>query len=97
LGFKLSYRRISWLFLLTKSVFTPSYARFRELLIEARENAALTQYQLAARLKRPQSCVSKFERGERRLDVVEFIEVCKVLKMDPCSIIRELAKESASR
>jgi transcriptional regulator with XRE-family HTH domain len=60
---------------LTKSVFTPTYARFRELLIEARQAAGLTQAELAARLQRPQSYVSKLERGERRLDVVEFLEV----------------------
>jgi ribosome-binding protein aMBF1 (putative translation factor) len=73
---------------LTKSVFTPSYARFRELLVEARESAALTQWQLAERLKRPQSYVSKFERGERRLDVVEFLDVAKALRIDPMELLR---------
>jgi ribosome-binding protein aMBF1 (putative translation factor) len=82
-----------WLFLLTQSVFTPSYARFRELLIEARENAGLTQWQLAARLKRPQSYVSKFERGERRLDVVEFLDVTKALRIDPLELLRQLMEK----
>jgi hypothetical protein len=82
----------SWLFLLTKSVFTPSYARFRELLI-ARENAGLMQWQLAKRLRKPQSYVSKFERGERRLDVVEFLDVAKALCVDPLELLRSLMRK----
>jgi transcriptional regulator with XRE-family HTH domain len=77
---------------LTKSVFTPTYARFRELLTEARENAGLTQATLAERLKRPQSYVSKFERGERRLDVVEFLEVAQALRIDPFSVLKRLIR-----
>ena len=75
---------------LTKSVFTPTYARFRELLIEARESTGLTQAVLAERLNRPQSYVSKFERGERRLDVVEYLEVAQALRIDPFSLLRQL-------
>ncbi len=75
---------------MTKSVFTPTYARFRELLIEARGTSGLTQAALAKRLKRPQSYVSKFERGERRLDVVEFLEVAKALRINPFDLIRHL-------
>jgi hypothetical protein len=82
-----------WRFLLTKSVFTPSYARFRELLIEARQSAGLTQWQLAERLKRPQSYVSKFERGERRLDVVEFLDVAKAIRIDPLDLLRQLMRK----
>jgi transcriptional regulator with XRE-family HTH domain len=79
---------------LTKSVFTPTYARFRELLIEAREKAPLSQAELAKRLNRPQSYVSKFERGERRLDVVEFLEVSNALGVDPFRLIRNLISKS---
>jgi ribosome-binding protein aMBF1 (putative translation factor) len=86
-----------WLFLLTKSVFTPSYGRFRELLIEARENAGLTQWQLSERLKRPQSYVSKFERGERRLDVVEFLDVARALRVDPLDLLRQLIEKPIKR
>jgi transcriptional regulator with XRE-family HTH domain len=75
---------------LTKSVFTPTYARFRELLIDARETAELTQADLASRLNRPQSYVSKFERGERRLDVIEFFEVARALRIDAFVLLRNL-------
>ena len=83
-----------WSHSLTKSVFTPTYARFRELLIEARESVGLTQAQLAERLGRPQSYVSKFERGERRLDVVEFFEIAKALRIDPFVLLRDLTTGS---
>jgi len=78
---------------LTKSVFTPTYARFRELLIEARESTGLTQAALAKKLKRPQSYVSKFERGERRLDVVEFLQVAEALRIDPFHLLRNLTSK----
>lgn len=76
--------------LVTKSVFTQKYDRFRLLMIEARKSADLTQAELATRLSRPQSFVSKYERGERRLDVVEFLEVARELGMDAVTFIKKL-------
>jgi transcriptional regulator with XRE-family HTH domain len=76
--------------LVTKSVFTQKYDRFRLLMIEARKSADLTQAELAIKLSRPQSFVSKYERGERRLDVVEFLEVARALGMDAVTFIKKL-------
>jgi hypothetical protein len=45
---------------------------------------------LARRLGRPQSFVSKYERGERRLDVVEFLDVARAMKIDPIQVISDL-------
>ena len=73
-----------------KSVFTDEYERLLRRLVSARTEAGLTQQDLASRLNRPQSFVSKYERRERRLDVLEFVVVCRVLKVDACSIIREV-------
>jgi transcriptional regulator with XRE-family HTH domain len=70
-----------------------AYKRFRELLIEARNNGGLTQADLAARLGRPQSFVSKYERGERRLDVVEFGDVAKALGIDPVRFLGRFYRE----
>lgn len=70
-----------------------AYKRFYELLVEVRKAADLTQAELAERLGRPQSFVSKFERGERRLDVIEFAVVAKALGVDP---VKVLAKFYAS-
>lgn len=50
------------------------------LLRKLREEADLPQSQLAKRLGRPQSFVSKYESGERRLDILELREICHVLK-----------------
>ena len=64
-----------------------AYKKFRELLIGARKTAGLTQAELSQRLNRPQSFVSKYERGERRLDVVEFGAVAKALSADPVKLL----------
>lgn len=58
----------------------------RELLIDARKSACFTQSELSQRLSKPQSFVSKYERGERRLDVVEFGDVAKALGIDPVDL-----------
>ena len=76
-----------------KSVHTDEYSQFLQLMIAARKDAKITQQQLATALHKPQSYVSKYERGERRLDVVEFLNITKVLKADPHCIIEELRKK----
>ena len=75
---------------MTKSVFSGKYERFRLLLIEARKAATLSQADLASRLSRPQSFVSKYERGERRLDLVEFLDIAGVLGLDAGEFIKRL-------
>jgi hypothetical protein len=77
----------------SKSVFTPRYNRLRALLIDGRKAAGLTQIQLALHLNRPQSFVSKYERGERRLDLIEFLEVTDVIRIHPAFIIEQLQAE----
>lgn len=74
---------------------TDAYKKLRDLLVEARRSAGLTQADLASRLQRPQSFVSKYERGERRLDVVEFGEVANALGFDPLRFLRRLYSEEA--
>ena len=55
-----------------------------------RIEADLTQAHVAARLDRPQSFVAKYEGGERRLDVIEFLEVAEAIGFDPTEFIRRL-------
>lgn len=57
-----------------KSIHTTRYRQFCELLTETREKAGLTQIKLARRLRWTQSAVSKVERGERRLDILELLQ-----------------------
>ncbi len=61
------------------------------MLITAREKAGLTQQQLASQLGRPQSYVAKYEGGERRLDVVEFIDIARALNIEVGRAVREVA------
>jgi transcriptional regulator with XRE-family HTH domain len=70
-----------------KSLHSPDQAAFCELMIGARKAAGLTQHALALRLKKPQSFVAKYEGGERRLDVVEFIRIARALGTDPLKLL----------
>ncbi len=79
-----------------KSVFTKEYTKFVEFLIEARKTAGLTQQELALKLKRPQSFVSKYERGERRLDVIEFLQVAKEMGLSATNIVSDLERDLAA-
>jgi transcriptional regulator with XRE-family HTH domain len=80
---------------LPSSVFTAQYARFCELLTAHRRRSGLTQTELAGKLGKPQSFVSKYERGERRLDLVEFLQIAHALGADPCAIIRQIENPNA--
>lgn len=79
---------------MTRSVHTKRYQLFIKLLREAREKAGLTQQQVADALEQPQSYVAKYEKGERRLDVVEFLEVCEAIEISSNSILRKLSATS---
>ena len=76
---------------MAKSTFSHQHDRLRIWLSEARRNAGLTQVEAARRLQRPQSYVSDVERGQRRIDVVELVHMCRVFKVDPCDIVRQIA------
>jgi len=60
------------------------------ILVSARERAGLTQRDLAARLRRPHSFVGRMEAGERRIDVIEFIEIVRALDGDPKVLFGQL-------
>ena len=73
-----------------RSSRSPRQARLRELLIVQRISAGLTQEDVALRLRRPQSFVSKYENGERRLDIIEFMEVTEAIGGDAIGLLTEL-------
>jgi len=75
---------------MTSSVFTKKYEVFRELLVLRRKDIGLTQRSLAEKLNKPQSFVSKYESGERRLDVIEFLDVAEALQFDVYEFIKKL-------
>ena len=73
-----------------KSVHSPDQAAFCALMVAARKAARLTQQALALRLKKPQSFVAKYEGGERRLDVVEFVAISRAIGADPLKLLASL-------
>ncbi len=75
---------------MVNSIHTAQYRRLRELLVDARKNRRLSQAALADKLGQVQTFVSKYERGERRLDVVEFLHVAESLDIDPYKCIRQI-------
>lgn len=79
------------------SLHSPEYEIFRRLIVKARRDAGLTQVEVAAKLKKPQSFVSKFERGERRLDVPEFVEIAEAMGIDAAMLITIYTQEKNDR
>ncbi len=65
-------------------------------LAAARREAKLTQVELARRLGKPQSVVSGYETGKRRVDVVEFLLIARTLGADPVEIFTEIAASSTT-
>lgn len=76
---------------MTRSVFLNAYKKMLECLVDARKASKVTQAELAERLGLHQSYVSKFESGDRRIDVVEFLQICRALNTDPLVIVATLA------
>lgn len=80
-----------------RSVYTRRYETLLRFLVSARNDAGLTQVELGDRLGKPQSFVSKFERGERRLDVVELVEIAEVLEFDVCKLVETIQSHKSGR
>ena len=76
-----------------KSTHTPEYQCVTRKLVELRKKAGLTQRELAALLEREYSFVWRIEKGERRLDLVEFRWVCQAMNVCPEKAYKELMKE----
>jgi len=76
-----------------KSTFTRLYAAFKKRLVQLRKRAGLTQRQLAARLGRERSFVSRIEVGERRLDLIEFYWVARACNENPAKEALRLMHE----
>jgi transcriptional regulator with XRE-family HTH domain len=77
---------------MAKSVFSEAHKAFLDVLIEARKSSGLSQIDVAGRLQKPQSFISNIERGERRVDVLEFIAIARALGVDPAKLFAEVAR-----
>jgi transcriptional regulator with XRE-family HTH domain len=71
--------------------------RLRQIMIEAREAAGLNQTQLGKALGKSQSFVSNYERGQRRLDVTEFVLIARILGLDASAVFAELVQIGRSQ
>jgi transcriptional regulator with XRE-family HTH domain len=79
---------------LPKSIYTDRHRKLCELLKMQRKAAGLTQTVVAERLAKPPSYVAKYEGGDRRLDVLEFMDIAAAIGFDPCKLIRTLNQRS---
>jgi transcriptional regulator with XRE-family HTH domain len=66
-----------------------------ECLADARKAAGITQDELAALLKKPQSLISAYERGQRRIDLLEFLTVMDAIKADPQKVFGQILERAA--
>lgn len=57
----------------------------------ARRDAGKTQAEIAKLLGKPQSFVAKYERGERRIDVIEFLEIVRALGLKPAKVLASIS------
>ncbi len=73
-----------------KSLRSPRHRSLCATLVSARKAAKLSQHELARRLKTSQTVIARIEIGERRVDVVEFIDLARALKLDPREVLSRL-------
>jgi transcriptional regulator with XRE-family HTH domain len=76
-----------------RSTSTAAYAVMVDILLDLRMRAHLTQGQLAARIGKPQAFISNVERGARRIDVIEFCVLARVLEQDPVELFAAVVRE----
>ena len=77
-----------------KSLKSVEYGRFIALLAATRKAANVRQESLAKKLGKPQSFIAKYEGGERRIDVAEFIAICRALNADPVKLLRSFISDT---
>ncbi len=80
-----------------KSLKSAEYDRLIAALVAVRKGAGVRQQALAKKLGRPQSFIAKYEGGERRIDVIEFIAIARALGADPVKLFREFVAGQSSR
>jgi len=76
-----------------KSLKSPEYARLIAMLVAVRKKAEVRQQVLAKKLGKPQSFVAKYEGGERRIDLIEFVAIVRALEGDPVKLLRDFVAD----
>jgi len=80
---------------MAKTIYREEYRLVVSQLRDAREALALSQSELAVRLGHTQQWISQVESGSRRLDVIEFAELCLALGVDPTAVLAHVAEALA--
>ena len=75
---------------MVKTIYQERYKAFIKELVLARKASGLTQMQVAEKLSKPQSYIAKVEGADRKLDVMEFVELCQAINVDPTTLIKLL-------
>lgn len=75
-----------------KTVTSPLQKKLAAMLVDARKKAGLRQVDVAQKLGVYQSWVTHMESGQRRIDVVELIELGRIIGFDPADVVRKLSK-----
>ncbi|WP_294035270.1 helix-turn-helix transcriptional regulator [uncultured Moraxella sp.] len=70
-----------------KTIYQDEYRQLIDVLITARKQQNLTQDEVAKQLHKPQSYIAKIENFERKLDVLEFVALCRVLGLTPSQVL----------
>ncbi len=76
-----------------KTIHTERHRELRSLLVRERKAHGLTQPQVAKKLGKPPSYVAKYELGERRLDILEYLDVATAIGFDPCDLLHILREK----
>jgi transcriptional regulator with XRE-family HTH domain len=75
---------------MSQTLGSPRHEALRAFIVEKRKKAGLTQSELAARLGRYQSFIANIESGQRRIDVVELLDIAAAVGFDPREAIKRL-------
>jgi DNA-binding XRE family transcriptional regulator len=77
---------------MVRQLGSPRHEELRQLLVERREQAKISQAELGRRLRWSQRTISKIETGEKRVTVVELVEIAEALGFDPLAAVRRVMK-----
>ncbi|KAA8732685.1 helix-turn-helix transcriptional regulator [Acinetobacter qingfengensis] len=75
-----------------KTIYQQRYQILIDCLIAARKQARMTQTQIAHQLGKPQSYIAKIEGKDRKLDIIEYIEICEALNIQPSEVLKIIEK-----
>lgn len=77
----------------TRDKYEPAYKAIVDGLIAERKGRGLTQWDVAHRMGTEQSQISKFERGERRLDILDYVRYCRAVELDPSVLLQSVVAD----